>query len=290
MIFRHGNIVIPYVKSIPCYFMSSKQLSYRVALGLIMDNQPVEITGGWSSQRTYVTNLEFERTVTNPREWLPRVEKAFGLSEREPSRLERICNSFSPYRKGKVTFYLQALRPKIRIQITKNSYVIITSGKIESEKLTTMEFDEDILKLITPCVMICKTNRFPNAKRFTWTLTARTACVGELLQEKPLEAQRSVLKGFLNQLEEKLKKVVPEHFIFYHQHGGYSSNPYLDKIEHAKTLVALIPKVDQMDTATISATLEKVIKAIAQIDDIQRQDNMTNFEIRFGDEPEDLHD
>jgi hypothetical protein len=258
-----------------------------------MDNQPVEIKPGPFSQRTYKTNLDYERTVTNPTEWL----RYISVSQiREPSPLEQICKSFNADKKSKATFYLKALRPEPRIQITKDGYVIIQSPKIEVEMtieydedilklITTIEFDEDILKLIAPCVVT------RDSQRFTRTLIHWSKNAKELLQEKPLDARRSVLKGFLNQLDENLKKVVPEHFIFiYHQHGGYSYNPNLEKIKHAKTLVALIPDVDQMDTDTISANLEKVIEAIAQIDQIRHMDPVSEYENLFGDEDEDTHD
>ncbi|MGD0424727.1 MAG: hypothetical protein ABSA92_14910 [Candidatus Bathyarchaeia archaeon] len=245
-----------------------------------MDNQAVEIKPGPISQRTYETNLNYERTVTNPTGWL-RYDVSGG---RELSRLEQICKRFNADKKGKTTFYLKALRPEVPIQITRNGIVMIQSGTIEPtdtvKLLTTIESDEDILRLITPCVVT------RDSQRFTWTLKAHTICVKELLQEKPLDAQKGILKKFLNQLEVGINKV-ETHEYFYNDHS------HMEIIKNARKLLGVKPIVDRMDANATSGILDKVEEAITQIDQIRFELDdiqMRDLESRYGNQLSDTYD
>lgn len=102
-----------------------------------------------------------------------------------------------------------------------------------------------------------------DSQPFTWAFTSGTQSAKELLLERPLEARKNILRGFLDELEETRDGYIRSHKSFFRTDPDENR---VRELSDAKQLLTLRSKVDGMDSDTISLNLEEVKDAITQIE------------------------
>lgn len=209
------------------------------------------------SQRSYATNIDFEKTLNDPRkidDWNAKL--------RTPERvtpLQKMCSDFKSGEKGNATFHLKEV-PSLRVQITVTGVVMIFGG--------TRKDDDQILRLIAACVVT------KDSKPFTAELRKDAKGMKEILEGFPLEKQKSVLKESFNVLDQKLKGLLDNRPESTFRNNSNHDRGCLQSIEDAREVLALTSKIDGMDSDTVSAMLERVREAISRIDNIRAEYGM----------------
>jgi hypothetical protein len=145
--------------------------------------------------------------------------------------------------KGNASFSLPAF-PENRVQVTSHGFVKIFG--------ITSENDEQILKVLAAYV------KTVDSQDFTWKLHKQTRGEKELLKELDLKEGRTLLKFFLDKLDDEVRSFPPD-------------SSYDEVNVGRKLLTTIRPKVDSMNDKSIDQSLLEVWEAIDGIDKVKQE-------------------